>query len=60
LTVAVLTGLCTEHPPSNPVKIKPVMIRVVDFIIGVGNEVRIDIVYVKSLTVCKFWVYSKL
>ena len=53
----LLTGLCVVHPTSKPVKIKPVMIRVVDFIIGVGNEVIICIVYVKSLPVCKFLGY---
>jgi hypothetical protein len=43
LTV-VATGLCSEHPPSNPAKAKPVMILVVDFIMRAGNEVKIDIV----------------
>jgi hypothetical protein len=48
LTAVVLavtvTGLCPEHPPSNPVKAKPIMILAVDFIMCTGNEVGTDIV----------------
>ena len=35
----VVTGLCSEHAPSNPVKTKPAMILAVDFIMCAGNEV---------------------
>jgi hypothetical protein len=38
----VATGLCSEHPPSNPAKAKPVMILVIDFIMRTENEVKID------------------
>jgi hypothetical protein len=44
MLAVVATGLCSEHPPSNHVKTKPVMILVIDFIMRAGNEVKIDIV----------------
>ena len=41
-----VTGLCTEHAPSNPVMARPAMILAVDFIMCAGNEVKTDIDWV--------------
>jgi len=44
MLAVLVTGLCSEHELSNPVKAKLTMILAVDFIMCAGNEMGIDIV----------------
>ena len=57
MAVAV-TGLCTEHAPSSPVKAKPAMILAIDFIMCAGNEVKTDIVWVNPPQDHKFCAFA--